>query len=95
MGDLLLTAGSLQSRNYRVGLELALGKTLETALEEVGVAEGVATARSVHQLAAVPASAKPIADRIHAVLFEGVPPRQAVGELMERAAAPEHKDVRA
>ena len=91
VGDLLLTAGSIQSRNYRIGLELALGKNLETALAETGVAEGVATARSLHQMATVPASEKPVADRIHAVLFEGLPPLRAVADLQERAPVPEHR----
>ncbi|HEY8965416.1 MAG TPA: NAD(P)H-dependent glycerol-3-phosphate dehydrogenase [Candidatus Methylacidiphilales bacterium] len=92
VGDLLLTSGSEMSRNYRVGHLLSQGRDLASILAEVGVAEGVETARSLYGLAAVPADAKPVACQVHAILFEGVPPRQAVAELMERAAAPEVRD---
>ncbi len=41
-GDLFLTASSVMSRNYRVGLGLAAGKAQEQIVEELGeVAEGI------------------------------------------------------
>ena len=46
-GDLFLTASSVLSRNYRVGLGLAEGKAKEQIVEELGeVAEGIGTARN-------------------------------------------------
>lgn len=93
VGDLLLTSGSELSRNYRVGSLLAGGRTLQAILAEVGVAEGVETARSLYSLAAVPAEAKPVACQVYAILFEGLPPQRAVAGLMERAAAPEIRPV--
>ena len=46
MGDLILTCTGDLSRNRRVGLALAAGKTLEQILHDLGhVAEGVSTAR--------------------------------------------------
>ena len=48
MGDLILTCTGDLSRNRRVGLALAAGKTLEQILHDLGhVAEGVSTAREV------------------------------------------------
>ncbi len=89
VGDLLLTSGSDLSRNYRVGRLLAQGRALDAILAEVGVAEGVETAHSLYNLASIPAEAKPVACQVYSILFEGMPPRQAVAGLMERAAAPE------
>ena len=50
-GDLFLTASSTLSRNYRVGLGLAVNKSLEDILEELGeVAEGVMTSQAIYTL---------------------------------------------
>ena len=90
VGDLLLTAGSEQSRNFRVGQRLAEGHPLDRILDELGgVAEGVATARSVFQSVPIPPEAKPVATKVHGILFEGIPPKQAVFELLDRAATAE------
>jgi len=95
VGDLLLTAGSEQSRNFRVGRILCEGKALPEILEALGgVAEGVATARSVAEGTLIPAEEKPVAAQVHAILHEGVPPRQAVSELLGRAAVPENRPPR-
>lgn len=46
LGDLMATCNSVLSRNYRVGLGLAQGKSLDTVLTEIAAtAEGVNTAR--------------------------------------------------
>ncbi len=48
MGDLILTCTGDLSRNRRVGLALAAGKSLDDIQRELGhVAEGVMTAREV------------------------------------------------
>jgi len=91
VGDLFLTAGSELSRNFRVGQALGRGEALHSPTFNVGgVAEGIGTTRSVFQLEAIPAEEKPVAAQVYAILHEGVSPRQAVGELMGRAAATEH-----
>ena len=51
LGDLVLTATGDLSRNRRVGMGLAAGKTLDQVLAELGhVAEGVATAPAIAAL---------------------------------------------
>jgi glycerol-3-phosphate dehydrogenase (NAD(P)+) len=86
MGDLLLTATSEQSRNFRCGLLLAQGMSLDKILPQLdGVCEGVSTARAVHLDNAIPQESKPIVTQLHAVLYEGVPPREAVKNLLSRA----------
>jgi glycerol-3-phosphate dehydrogenase (NAD(P)+) len=53
VGDLLATAASRLSRNWRVGDALARGESLDAVLARLGqVAEGVTTARAVRMLAA-------------------------------------------
>jgi glycerol-3-phosphate dehydrogenase (NAD(P)+) len=90
IGDLVITSTSRLSRNYRVGLALAQGCPLEQILNEIGmVAEGVRTCRSALRLAGRLDLELPITRQVHAVLFEGRDPRDAVLELMRRPLRPE------
>lgn len=51
-GDVIATCSSPTSRNYRVGIGLASGKSLAQVLEEIGsTAEGVRTARTIYEFA--------------------------------------------
>ncbi len=85
LGDLVLTCTGDLSRNRRVGLELAQGKTLPDVLAALGhVAEGVRSARAVRQLAQSTGTYMPICLAVAKVLDEGVSPRLAVGELLRR-----------
>ncbi len=90
IGDLMLTATSEQSRNFRFGSLLAQGLTVEEILPQLGgVCEGLPTTRSVHLNSAIPADSKPIITHLHAVLYEGMPPAKAVKNLLSRAARDE------
>jgi glycerol-3-phosphate dehydrogenase (NAD(P)+) len=85
IGDLVTTCTSPLSRNHRVGLGLAEGKPLAQILGDmVMVAEGVRTTRSALELARHLDVEMPITEQMHAVLFEGRAPREAVAALMER-----------
>jgi glycerol-3-phosphate dehydrogenase (NAD(P)+) len=85
MGDLVLTATGPLSRNRSLGVELGRGASLEEILaRRVSVAEGVATARAAVALGVRTGIELPIAGEVAQVLFEGKPPRQAIGALMER-----------
>jgi len=86
LGDLMLTATSEQSRNFRCGQMLAQGLSLEKILPQLdGVCEGVPTALSVHLNSSIPPDSKPIVTQLHAVLYEGVSPKEAVKNLLGRA----------
>ncbi|MCC6194949.1 MAG: NAD(P)-dependent glycerol-3-phosphate dehydrogenase [Burkholderiales bacterium] len=85
LGDLVLTCTGNLSRNRRVGLALAEGKALPAILAELGhVAEGVDAARAVRTLAAHHGVDLPICEAVYRVLHEGLPPREAVQELLRR-----------
>jgi glycerol-3-phosphate dehydrogenase (NAD(P)+) len=90
LGDLVTTCFSVDSRNRRVGEEIAKKKRLERILSEmVMVAEGVNTTRCATELARRKSVEMPITAEIHGVLFEGRDPSQAIENLMMRPAKPE------
>lgn len=85
LGDLVLTATGDLSRNRKVGLLLAQGRTLAQAVDSLGhVAEGVYCARTVVQRARHLGVEMPISDSVVAVLDGRVRPAEAVAELMGR-----------
>lgn len=89
-GDLILTCTGDLSRNRRVGLMLAQGKTLDTILTELGqVAEGVKCAPVVKQLATNLGVDMPITAAVNAVLFDGLSPGEGVMRLLSRGAKSE------
>ena len=85
MGDLVLTCTDNQSRNRRMGLALAAGKTIDEAAEEIGqVVEGVGAARAVYEQAQRMNVSMPIIEQIYRVVVEGIAPRDAVEALLVR-----------
>ncbi len=90
LGDLVLTTTGDLSRNRKVGLALAQGKTLAQAVESLGhVAEGVYCARSVVQRAAGLGLEMPISSAVVALLDGKITPQQAVAALMGRGPTAE------
>jgi glycerol-3-phosphate dehydrogenase (NAD(P)+) len=91
LGDLVLTCCSELSRNRTVGFELAKGKTLEEIQKELGqVAEGVRNAKMVRELAHRAHVEMPITEVVYRLLYQGMPPKQAVIDLMTRETKAEH-----
>ena len=85
MGDLVLTCTDNLSRNRRMGLALASGKTVEEAQEEIQqVVEGVKAAEAVKEVAEDLGIEMPICHQVYRILYEGVSAREAVGALMGR-----------
>ncbi len=90
-GDLILTATGSLSRNRRVGVELAQGKTLPAILAALGhVAEGVRSAREVLGLAEKNSVDMPIARAVGAVLAGALSPQAALELLLSRDPKSEH-----
>lgn len=86
IGDLVTTCCSAHSRNRSVGEAIGRGKKLQEVLDSMQmVAEGVWTTRALFgPEAEMQGVALPIAEQVHAVLFEDKDPRQAVQDLMNR-----------
>ncbi len=90
MGDLVLTCTDNLSRNRRMGLALADGMTIEEAETKIRqVVEGVLAAKAVRKVAHDRGVEMPISEAIHGILYENVPPADAVRALMSRALKPE------
>ncbi|MFT5660675.1 MAG: glycerol-3-phosphate dehydrogenase (NAD(P)+) [Sulfurimonas sp.] len=83
-GDLFLTASSSMSRNFRVGLGLAKGKSQEEILEELGeVAEGIGTTYALHEISKQKDLYLPIAREVYATL-EGKDPLESLRDLLSQ-----------
>ncbi len=85
MGDLVLTCTDDLSRNRRMGLALASGKTVAQAEREIQqVVEGVMAAEAVHEVAEKLGIEMPICQQVYRIVHEGASPREAVETLMNR-----------
>ncbi|HEY8573408.1 NAD(P)H-dependent glycerol-3-phosphate dehydrogenase [Phenylobacterium sp.] len=85
LGDLVLTCSSPQSRNMSVGLALGGGQTLEEALAgKLSVAEGVASAPAVRQLARKLGVDMPICEATAAILAGEIGVDEAIAGLLSR-----------
>ena len=89
LGDLVLTCGSRQSRNFSLGYVLGQGLTLDEARAKVGTAEGAFTCAILCDLAAKGAIDMPIADAVDAVLTGRASVDAMVGALLSRPAKPD------
>ena len=91
MGDLCVTCMSPYSRNYRLGRLIAEGATPEAARQTIGMAvEGIYSVVSARQLAQQHQISVPITDATFVVLKEGIDPRSAVKQLLNRTIKEEH-----
>ena len=85
MGDLILTTTGDLSRNRRVGLMLAEGKSLTDILHNLGhVAEGVNTANIVDKWATELGVDMPICSAVCQILNGKITPRAALEQLIQR-----------
>ncbi|MSQ42355.1 MAG: NAD(P)-dependent glycerol-3-phosphate dehydrogenase [Dehalococcoidia bacterium] len=90
VGDLIATSYSALSRNRRLGELVAQGRTTGDALAEIGeTAEGAATTPAALGLAERLRVEMPITEALHAILYTGLPPEQAVAALLQRDPKPE------
>lgn len=95
MGDLVLTAGSPQSRNMSLGIALGRGEMLGDILAaRRGVTEGVKTAPALRAVAERLGVDMPIAAAVDDVVTGGASPREAMGALLARPIRAEgwHRD---
>lgn len=90
LGDLVLTTTGDLSRNRQVGLAIAQGKTLDAILASGLTAEGVRCAQAALRIAQQHQIEAPITQAVCDVLFHGLPPMEAVQQLLARVARLEH-----
>ncbi len=81
-GDLFLSASSKLSRNYRVGLGLADGKSIDEILKDIKeVAEGVGTTKALYAIAKRENLYLPIANEVYHMLH-GKNPKESLRDLL-------------
>lgn len=84
LGDLVLTCGSNQSRNFQFGRLVAEGKESVEVLKSLGTVEGFRTSSAACRLGEHLGVETPIANEVRGVLVHGVSPSDAVAALMLR-----------
>jgi|TARA_B110000438_G_scaffold294066_1_gene334862 glycerol-3-phosphate dehydrogenase (NAD(P)+) len=83
VGDLVVSCSSPLSRNYRIGLALGEGKSIEAAILEVGqVAEGVNTVKLVKEKADELEVYMPLANGLYHIIYEGESLKKILSSLM-------------
>jgi glycerol-3-phosphate dehydrogenase (NAD(P)+) len=90
VGDLATTCFSPSGRNRTCGQRIGEGESLDAIIDStVSVVEGVPTTRAINDLAGQLSVDMPITRAVHAVLFEGVTPIEAIRSLMDRPSKAE------
>jgi glycerol-3-phosphate dehydrogenase (NAD(P)+) len=85
LGDLLLTASSMQSRNFSLGFALGQGNSLDSILaQRISVTEGVLTSKAVVALALEKGVEMPICTSISKILEQTVSVDNVISELLDR-----------
>ena len=83
VGALIVTCSTPLSRNYRVGLALGQGKSIEEAAKEVGqVAEGVNTVKQVKEKAEELGVYMPLATGLYKIIYEKESMTNIISSLM-------------
>ena len=93
MGDLMVTCGSMHSRNLRAGILIGRGETVEDTIRQVGTVEGYLAARAAWELACRHGVDMPIVEHCYRVCYEGMAPREAVAQLLERPFGMENDGI--
>lgn len=85
VGDLVVTATSKNSRNWRAGYQLGQGQKLDDVINNMGmVIEGVYTTKAAYELSKKRQVRMPITDALYRVLYEGEDIKTAISQLMSR-----------
>ncbi|MCH3922175.1 NAD(P)H-dependent glycerol-3-phosphate dehydrogenase [Limosilactobacillus sp.] len=85
VGDLIVTATSKNSRNWRAGYQLGQGQQLDDVIKNMGmVIEGVYTTKAAYELSKKRQVKMPITEALYQVLYQGESIKTAISQLMSR-----------
>ena len=93
MGDLMVTCGSMHSRNLRAGMLIGRGESVEDTIKRVGTVEGYLAARAARELAAAHDVEMPLVEQCYQVCYEHKEPRQALYDLTVRPIGSEDEPL--
>ncbi len=90
IGDLIVTATSMHSRNNRCGMLIGQGVPVEEAIRQVGmVVEGINALPAAMALMEKYGVEMPIVEAAYKVVYQHISPAEMVRELMSRGKKPE------
>lgn len=84
IGDLIVTCGSMHSRNRRAGILIGQGIVPKEAIRQIGTVEGYLAVQATYQLAKNVGVEMPVIEQCYAVCYKDKSAKQAVFELMNR-----------
>ena len=85
LGDLIVTCGSVHSRNRKAGELIGKGLSIEETRKEVGMTiESIDNIEVAYALAKKYGVEMPITERVYEVLYKGLSPQEATNMLMTR-----------
>lgn len=92
IGDLVLTATGHLSRNRQAGIAVGRGESVDSFVARTGyTVEGVTTVKSAVRLAEANGIDMPITNVVYKILYEGLPVRHGVSEVMLREKRAEYR----
>lgn len=92
VGDLVVTATSKNSRNWRAGYQLGQGQKLDDVVANMGmVIEGVYTTKAAYELSRKRQVKMPITEALYDVLYNGKSIKTAIDQLMDRDLTSENE----
>ena len=84
IGDLMLTAYGMQSRNRNLGLNIGKGKKIKVILQSTkAVAEGFYTSKAIYELTKKYKIQSPIIEEIYKMLYKNSNPKNIVKNLLK------------
>lgn len=84
LGDLIATSTSSDSRNFKFGVKLGLGKSAEEIFSESDdLVEGVRTIQLMYHFSQVSKLDVPIVEILYAIIFRSLPIKNAMGYLLD------------
>lgn len=93
IGDLIVTCTSMHSRNRRAGILIGQNVSPDEAVRRIGTVEGYDCTKVAYELAQKLGVDMPITEQCYKVLYNGVNPRTALSNLMERPKRHETETV--
>ena len=89
MGDLIVTCGSMHSRNRRAGILIGEGMSAADAVKRIGTVEGYFATKSAYLISKKYGVDMPITEQCYKICYENLDPKDAIKKLMGRSGKAE------
>ena len=93
MGDLIVTCGSMHSRNRRAGILIGQGVSAEQAVQHVGTVEGYHAVKAAYEVSQTLGVEMPITEQCYAICYQGLSAQQGLQRLLARPNRPERESA--